>query len=121
MKTSLKTVTTWVGIWLAATGCQTPGATRGAPFSASAQSGAFAQQDSSGGSNSDSGSGNSSDGSGNSSDGSGDSSGSSNNSSGSSDSSNNSSQKNPVASATVIALTAAGLGAVFWQAIAHAM
>jgi hypothetical protein len=50
-----------------------------------------------------------------------DSSTKSDNSSGDSNSSNNSSQKSPVASATVLALTAAGLGAVFWQAAERAM
>jgi hypothetical protein len=87
---------------------------------------------SSGDSKSDSGnssgdSGNSSADSGNSSDGSksdsGNSSDSKTNSDGSSDSSgnsSNSSQKNPAASATVVGLTAVGLGVVFWQVAARA-
>jgi hypothetical protein len=65
--------------------------------------------------------------SGNSSDGSksdsGNSSDSKSNSDGSSDSSgnsSNSSQKNPAASATVVGLTAVGLGVVFWQVAEHA-
>lgn len=104
----------------------------------------------SGSGNSSDGSGNSSDGSGNSSDGSGnssqdsgnssedsgnssgdsgnssdnssgDSKSDSGNSSGDSNSRTSGENNNPVASATVLGLTAAGLGAVFWQAAQHAM
>jgi hypothetical protein len=90
----------------------------------------------SGDSDSDSGSGNSSDESGDSSEYSGETSDdtsdnsrtdsnetsrdSTDDSSGSSDSSE-SSEKNPAATATVIGLTAAGLGAVIWQVIAHSV
>jgi len=129
----------WVGVWLTVSACQTPGARGSRPVSAVEHSGAFASDSGnsdSGGSDSDSGSDNSSDDSANSSEYSGNSSedtsahsktdsnetsrDSTEDSSGSSDSSE-SSEKNPVASATVIGLTAAGLGAVFWQAIAHSM
>jgi hypothetical protein len=141
----------WVGILLAASACQTPGARGARQLSASEHSGAFAtgsgnsSQGSGNSGNSSQGSGdsgNSSQGSGDSSRGSGDSSNNTNNSSNNSsdnnsnsnetsressedssgdDSSSESTQKNPVASATVIGLTAAGLGAVLWQVVAHAM
>ena len=127
---------------------QQTGAMAAGDSSDSGDSGSGDSGNSSGDSKSDSGnsSGDSKSESGNSSDGSGDSSGDSgdssdhsshssdnsnhssddsstksDNSSGDSHSSNNSSQKSPVASATVLALTAAGLGAVFWQAAERAM
>jgi hypothetical protein len=116
-------------------------------FGASEHSGVFAADSSAGsdsgassdGSNSDSGnssgdsanssdnsSGDSNSDSGNSSDNSSNDSSddSSDNSSGSSENSNSrtsGNNNNPVASATVVGLTAAGLGAVFWQAAQHAM
>ncbi|WP_224362437.1 hypothetical protein [Hyalangium versicolor] len=146
MKTLRKSMA-WLGLCLVVTGCQVPSARGRRGLSASEPLGAFAQQgssdsgNSSDGSGSDSGSdsGNSADSSNESGDSSKESSDNSNNSSedsnhssdnSSDDSSNNSSdssdssrssQKNPMLSATVIALTAAGLGAVFWQAAARAM
>lgn len=126
----------WVGVWLAVSACHTPGVRGSRPLSAVEPSGAFAsdsqssdgQSSDSGGSdsgNSDSGnsdSGNSSDNSSDNSrsDSNGTSRDSSDDSTESSDSSE-SSEKNPIASATVIGLTAAGLGAVFWQAIERSM
>lgn len=117
----------WVGIWLAVSACHTPGARGLRPGFASDS------QSSDGQSSGNSDSGNSGSDSGNSS---GDSRSDSNassressdnstdnstdNSSESSDSSE-SSKKEPVVSATVIGLTAAGLGAVFWQAIERGM